>query len=371
MTLVTVIVPAYNSAPTISATLDSIRAQDWRDLEIVVIDDGSTDQTAAIAHRHAAEDARIRVVRQPNAGVSAARNHALRVTRGRFVSPCDADDIWHPQRVSKLMRRMEELGPDTGYVYSPSRIIDEQDRVTGQKGIAGFEGATYLRSLVLNFVGNGSAILIRREALEDVGGYTTELTNSADWHLQVMIARRWKVGCVPEFLTGYRILAGGLSRDGTKMKRSAVEANDLFARAYPETRGWIHDAVSAMHLARLAVVHLRYRRLADAASAMARALSLSPRAAIDTAFLTEGPRLLRKAASRLRPKVSGGVPGPLFSELDPAVPFGDPDVLVLPWLVERIAPLEDRFFVEGPTARRPGSAPDPRTSGPAIAAGTG
>ncbi len=144
--------------------------------------------------------------------------------------------------------------------------------MTGQKGIAGFEGATCLRSLVLNFVGNGSAILIRREALEDVGGYTTALTNSADWHLQVMISRRWKVGCVPE-------------------------------------------------------------------------------------FLTEGPRLLRKAISRLRPMAPGNTPGPLFSEIDPAVPFGDPDVLVLRWLVERVAPLEVRFIVEEPTARAAGPAP--------------
>ncbi len=356
MTLVSVIVPAYNSASTVSATLDSIRAQDWRDLEIVVVDDGSTDETAAIAERHAAADPRVRVIRQPNSGVAAARNHALRVTRGAFVSPCDADDIWHPQRITRLMRRMEVLGPDTGYVYSPSRIIDEQDRVTGQKGIAGFEGATYLRSLVLNFVGNGSAILIRREALDDVGGYSTTLTNSADWHLQVMISRRWKVGCVPEFLTGYRILARGLSRDAMRMKNSALAATEMYASAYPETPGWIHDAVASMRLARLAVTHLRHLRFTDAAATLARALRLSPRAAIDTVFLTEGPRLLRKAISRLRPMAPGITPGPLFSEIDPAVPFGDPDVLVLRWLVERIAPLEDRFLVEGPTARGAGPA---------------
>jgi hypothetical protein len=227
MGLVAVVVPAYNAAATLAETLESISEQDWRELDIVVVDDGSTDGTLAVAERHARLDRRLRIVRQSNGGASQARNLGIRNSGGAFVAPCDADDIWHRERISRLLDRMHELGPETGFVYSLSRTIDASGRVSGSIGIPGFEGAVYLRSLALNFVGNGSAALFRRAALDDVGGYEPRLRNCDDWHLQVLVARGWKVGFVPSFLTGYRLADQGKSSDPLRMKQASLAALEI------------------------------------------------------------------------------------------------------------------------------------------------
>src|SRR5438045_2856629 len=94
--LVTVIVPAYNAGVTIGATLDSIRAQTHTNLEVLVIDDGSTDATAKIVQRHASVDPRIRLIRQSNEGVAAPRNRGIAEARGEYLAPIDADALWRP-----------------------------------------------------------------------------------------------------------------------------------------------------------------------------------------------------------------------------------------------------------------------------------
>ncbi len=332
MTLVSVVVPAFNAARTLSETLDSVRAQDWSDLEIVVVDDGSTDATAAIARQHAAGDPRIRVISQPNGGASRARNHGIETTRAAYVAPCDADDIWHPEKISRLMHRMQELGPETGYVYSLSRKIDANSRITGQAGFPGYEGAVYLRSLVLNFVGNGSAILARRAALEGVAGYATALGNWEDWHLQTVIARHWKVGCVPHFLTGYRVAGQGKSANELHMLTIAQEATRLVFEACPETPRQVRDAAMAARSARLAVKKLRLRMFGGAARDLARAISLSPRIALEVAWLTLSARIA--AAGQTGRGLRGWPePGPQFFAVGPETPVGTPDRPVLHRLV--------------------------------------
>ena len=97
----TVIVPCFNGAATLDATLASARAQTATELEIVYVDDGSTDASAVIAERHAAADARVRVVRQDSRGVGAARNAGLALARGRYVSFLDADDLLEPEKLAR------------------------------------------------------------------------------------------------------------------------------------------------------------------------------------------------------------------------------------------------------------------------------
>ncbi len=97
MPAVSVIMPAYNVAPYIGEAIRSVLAQTFTDLELLVVDDGATDGSAAIAEAWAARDSRVRVVRQANAGISAARNHGLRLSRGRYLAILDSDDGWDPQ----------------------------------------------------------------------------------------------------------------------------------------------------------------------------------------------------------------------------------------------------------------------------------
>ena len=103
---VSIVIPAYNCAPYLAATLQSVMQQTERDLDIVVVDDGSTDATLAIARGIAATDPRIRVYNQTNTGTAAAtRNHGLRMARGEFIAFLDSDDLYHPEK-NKIRRRV-------------------------------------------------------------------------------------------------------------------------------------------------------------------------------------------------------------------------------------------------------------------------
>ena len=145
--LVSVVVPAYNAGATIDATLDSVRAQSYRHLEILVVDDGSSDDTAARVERHAAADPRVRLLRQPNAGVAAARNLGLRAARGAYVAPIDADDLWHPHKVERQVRMLEHGPPALGMVYTWYAVIDAEGRVA-RCADPSLEGAVQRLSLI-------------------------------------------------------------------------------------------------------------------------------------------------------------------------------------------------------------------------------
>jgi glycosyltransferase involved in cell wall biosynthesis len=99
--LVSVIIPAYNAAKFIAETIESVLSQIYQNIEIVVVDDGSQDETSTIVRQFAARDRRVRLIQQANAGVAAARNCAIQNSQGEFIVPIDADDIWYPQKIDK------------------------------------------------------------------------------------------------------------------------------------------------------------------------------------------------------------------------------------------------------------------------------
>ena len=124
--LVSVIIPAFNAAEYIRQTLHSVLAQTYQSLEVIVVDDGSADATCAIVEEFVEKDTRVRLVRQCNAGVGAARNTAIRLARGEYIAPLDADDIWFPEKLKKQVARMEQYGEETGMVYCWSIRVDKR-----------------------------------------------------------------------------------------------------------------------------------------------------------------------------------------------------------------------------------------------------
>lgn len=333
---VAVVIPAYNAAATLADTLASASAQTWRDLEIVVVDDGSRDDTAVVAERAQRADPRIRVVRQANAGLPGARNAGFRASAAPFVAPLDADDLMHPERIARQMARMEAIGPACGFVYTLSREIDDQDRIGSRRGTPGVEGKAFLRAILVNFVGNGSALLVRRAAFDDVGGYDVRLTGlgAEDWHFQRMVARRWLVGAVDEHLTGYRRMPGTMSSDEVRLKRSQLRALELLCEAAPEIPKDVAAAAEAATRALLALSHLRLGQTGAAWREAARAMRRSPAAALDVARF-KGVGLLRR--------LQGGRPGPgpSFKVADPSTPYGAPPPAQLPRAVRAAAARED------------------------------
>lgn len=340
--LVSVVIPAYNSAPTLDATLRSVRAQTHRNLEIVVVNDGSTDETEAVAAGHCAKDPRIAVVAIPNGGLPNARNTGIRATRGRFIAPVDADDLWHPTKIARQLAVFAASGPEMGLVYTAHRTIDMEDRVIGSGPLGDLHGWVYLPSLLVNFVGNGSAMMFRREAAEQVQGYdATMIRGSEDRLFQTLVARRWSVGQVPAYLTGYRQRPGSMNHNYERMSLARLQMIETLARRQPETPARWLDAARAHIRAGYGLVLLQKRKPVAGAREMARAVALSPACALS--YLSwRVPVHMKRLADRLlnrRPAEAGLNFCDCAPDAFPA-PFNFEG---LGWLVARLARDESRF----------------------------
>ena len=219
--LVSVIVPAYDAERYLAAALESALAQTFRDLEVIVVDDGSRDGTRGVADRFAARDARVRVLSQANGGVSRARNHAIAEARGRFIAPLDADDIWDPSKIERQVRRAQEAGDDTGLVYSWWVWMDDRAAALDASPRWRVEGNAADALLQINFIGCASIPLFSRRVLVEAGGYDETLGQGCDdWDATLRVAERTRVAVVPAVLVGYRRRPDSLSADTDQMRRS-------------------------------------------------------------------------------------------------------------------------------------------------------
>jgi glycosyltransferase involved in cell wall biosynthesis len=237
--LVSVIIPAYNAAAFIGHTLASVLNQTYHQLEVIVVDDGSQDQTGLIVQEFAQRDRRLRLLCQANSGVAAARNRAIRASHGEYIAPIDADDIWFPRKLEKQIECLLQADLEVGLVYAWSVDIDEQGRLTGGFHAHPFEGHVYPFLVYKNFLGHASAPLIRRSCLEHVGGYNSELrTQNAqgceDLDLYLRIAEQYKFRVVKELLIGYRRLIGSMSSNFKTMADSYLLVQSGIKQKHPE-----------------------------------------------------------------------------------------------------------------------------------------
>jgi glycosyltransferase involved in cell wall biosynthesis len=225
--LVSVIIPAYNAQRFLQMTLSSARAQTYGELEIIVVNDGSTDGTPEIAESVALVDKRVRVVHQKNSGVAAARNRGIAEARGKYIAPLDADDLWHPQNVALQIEAINAAGSATAVSYAWYVSIDEFGRILWDcpQYTLHLRREVFLAQIDGNFIGNGSCVLMRRSAVEAVGGYDLSLRargaqGSEDHALYLALSERWNFAVVPQYLVAYRRHADCMSQDHMRMARS-------------------------------------------------------------------------------------------------------------------------------------------------------
>ena len=219
--LVSVIIPAHNAARFIGFTLESIVRQSHENLEIIVIDDGSTDNTFETARGYASMDSRITILRQNNTGVAAARNRGIEASIGSFIAPVDADDIWHSTAVAKMLQRFEQSQSNLAVVYAWSLDIDENNCATGGVHASRARGDVYPLLVIQNFIGNASSTMIEASRLKSVGGYRTEFRiGCEDLDLYLRLAETCDYDVVPEFLVAYRKYSGSMSSNTMKLDRS-------------------------------------------------------------------------------------------------------------------------------------------------------
>jgi glycosyltransferase involved in cell wall biosynthesis len=205
--LVSVVIPTYNHGALVPEAVESALAQSWRNLEVVVVDDGSADDTPA---RLARFGNLITMIRQEHRGPAVARNAGIRASRGAWIAFLDSDDLWMPEKIARCMAALERAR-DADVAYTAVQI-HELD--TGRKyPLPQYTASGNLsRDLFLECKGvNTSTLLVSRAALEKVGLFDEEFFRAQDWDLMLRLAEQYDYVYVPEMLTERRLHGGSLS----------------------------------------------------------------------------------------------------------------------------------------------------------------
>ena len=202
MPQITVVVPAYNSMQYLPATLKSVFQQTYADFEIIVVNDGSTDNTEEYVL--SLKDARLKLVVQDNQGLAAARNTGIAHATGEYIAFLDADDLWESTKLEKQLRLFQE-NPEAGLVYTWVAYIDEQGHQTGRIFKDCAEGRIWRELTIFNIVRCGSVPMVRRACFETCGTFDRSLDSAVeDWDMWLRIAHSYDFLAVKEPLVYYR-----------------------------------------------------------------------------------------------------------------------------------------------------------------------
>lgn len=312
MPLVTTIIPAFNARRTISDTIKSALMQTHADLEVVVVDDGSTDDTLAIVQALALREPRIRIVSHENRGLASARNSGIMAAEGEFVAPLDADDIWHPEKIARQLVAIDAV-PGAALAYGWFRNIDPGDRVLPGSGAPVVEGWAYHRHLDQNFISNGSSPLVRTDVAREVMYDPALALGCEDYMFQLQVARHHPLVCARGWLTGYRRTPGSMSTGVLRMIDAHLQMYCMLLG-----KGAAADRIIRRRIAQLQVERARNRgrrgHLRESGRALAAAMGADVVSAAG-AILAEAATGLRRArrgmfAPPARPFLDYGVDEP-------------------------------------------------------------
>lgn len=218
--LISVIIPAFNSEKTIQGTINSVLNQTWENLELIVINDGSQDSTLGIITR--IKDPRIKVFSYTNAGVAASRNRGFAQAQGEFVSFLDADDLWTVDKLASQLKALQE-NSQAGVAYSWTDHIDENSQFLRGGSHCNISGDVYAELLKSNFLANGSNVLIRTQALIEVGDFNQSFTPAEDWDMYLRLAARYHFIAIPLVQILYRVTTTSASSNVFKMETVSLQ----------------------------------------------------------------------------------------------------------------------------------------------------
>jgi glycosyltransferase involved in cell wall biosynthesis len=217
--LISVVIPTYNRAATIARALDSVVRQSHRPIEIIVVDDGSTDGTLrAIDGEHCPVPLTVVALGQ-NQGAAAARNHGIAMASGDYVAFLDSDDQWQPDKLERQLAALAEAGLEYGASYTGIASYAEDGRLCALSR-ATAEGDLRLALLNHNLVGSTSCMLARRTLLQQIGGFNASLRSCQDWDLWIRLAGHTRFACVAEPLTLLHIAREGRISSNGKARLS-------------------------------------------------------------------------------------------------------------------------------------------------------
>ena len=315
--MVSVVIVTYNKADTISAAIKSVLSQTFRDLEILIVDDGSTDTTA---ERVKIFDTKVRYLPKRNGGTGSARNLGIAEAQGEFVAFLDGDDLWLPQ---KLEIQMEAFKRESHLiaVQCEAYCVDPALRMIERRFCTPKHDTLLDFLLFRNLPAFASCVMIRKETLKSVGGFGTDLVILSDWDMCCRLARAGTIRSIPEPLVLYRQYPNNQSRNVEIHLWSGVRSlRRFFADPALEPRIRLRQRqVWARFYAMLAGGYIRNRKWGKALGWTCKALRTSPAVVPYIAgfpirrlrrvfsyqqgrsFLTEFPYALQNAAAKTTP----------------------------------------------------------------------
>jgi Glycosyl transferase family 2 len=285
MKLVSVIVPVYKAEQYIVSTLQSVLDQTYQNFELLIIDDGSPDRSIELCQQFT--DPRIKISRQENRGVAAARNHGIRLAQGDYIAFLDADDLWLPTKIAKHIAHLEN-STAVGVSYSYSTLIDANGAPLGLFQLPPTQNITPINFLLRDPIGSGSNLIARREVLEAIKfpvqiadvieqcyfDQDRQLNPSEDtecW-LRMSIESGLKFEGIPEVLIQYRLHSGSFSHQFEKktasweklLEKARIYAPELMAQTESAARAYQFTAIARRAVnqgAGLVALKLSYRAL--------------------------------------------------------------------------------------------------------------
>jgi glycosyltransferase involved in cell wall biosynthesis len=273
--LVSVVIPAYNAGWCVERAVDSALAQSHAAREVIVVDDGSTDDTAV---RLAGYGARIRVLRQANAGLSAARNTGIEAADGEFVAFLDADDWWLPSKLERQVALLRQR-PDIGFCSTAAQVVAPDG---SPLNLWACPPATdnILEAIFQNLSlipGSGSGVVLRRALVERTGAFDGRLRSLEDVDMWLRLASVTGYACVPEPLTVILRNPSSMSRNLPVMRTAAIEVLRKHRGLLPpHRRGRFWQSCYAAVLADYAKWEYRDGRRGEALAHLFEALARSP-----------------------------------------------------------------------------------------------
>jgi glycosyltransferase involved in cell wall biosynthesis len=210
--LVSVIIPCHNHANFLGEAIESVLRQTWRPVEILVVDDGSTDHTGEVVARYPS----VIGIKQDRRGPAAARNAGLQASRGRYVQFLDADDLLLPAALEIGIAELEEH-LEWAFVSGAFRYVDKHGRAISGPVVASSTDGAFATLLRDNYIAMPAMVLFRRNIFERVGGFDVSLPPCEDWDLYLRIAREYPIGQHRQLVAHYRRHDGNTSRNAGLM----------------------------------------------------------------------------------------------------------------------------------------------------------
>jgi hypothetical protein len=267
--LASVIIPNHNHAGYVGEAIGSVLAQEYRNIEVIVVDDGSTDDSLAVIRRFAD---RVRVVEQSQHGLSAARNRGIREARGSYVCFLDADDLYEPSFLSFMIPFLEGDAEADG-AYCAYRFVDSRNTPLPERSGRVVPPAQVHQALLRGNFLVPEAVLLRRSCLAEGDLFDESLRACEDWDLWLRLSRRRRLIGAQRLLTRHRVLPGSMSADPELMLHSRKAVLDKYFAQ--ETRAGMQERESAYGRAHLRATveflqqgaeeqaHLSFRRMAE------------------------------------------------------------------------------------------------------------